>query len=117
MAPTVLIVDDHPGFRRAARDLLEAEGFRVVGESATGAEALSTAASVHPAVVVVDVGLPDIDGLEVAAKLTAADRRRAVILTSSRDAEDYAALVPRSGARGFVPKHELTGAAIAALAA
>jgi DNA-binding NarL/FixJ family response regulator len=117
MPPTVLIVDDHPGFRRAARDMLEAEGFRVVGESATGQEALSIAGRVEPAVVVVDVGLPDIDGLEVAAQLTAADHDRAVILTSSRDATDYLALVPTSGARGFIPKHELSGAAIAALAA
>lgn len=115
MASTVLIVDDHAGFRRAARDMLEAEGFRVVAESATGGEALMAAERVQPAVVLVDVGLPDIDGLEVAARLTAADGARVVILTSSRDLADYPALVAPSGARGFIPKHELSGAAIAAL--
>jgi DNA-binding NarL/FixJ family response regulator len=115
MPPTVLIVDDHAGFRRAARDMLEAEGFRVVGESATGGAALTDAHRVQPAVVLLDIGLPDIDGLEVAAQLTAADRGRTVILTSSRDAADYLPLVAPSGARGFIPKHELSGAAIAAL--
>jgi DNA-binding NarL/FixJ family response regulator len=117
MLPTVLIVDDHAGFRRAAREMLEAEGFRVVGESATGADAVTDATRAQPAVVLLDIGLPDIDGLEVAAQLTAADRERAVILTSSRDAADYLSLVAPSGARGFIPKHELSGAAITALAA
>jgi DNA-binding NarL/FixJ family response regulator len=115
MPPTVLIVDDHAGFRRVARDMLEAEGFRVVGESATGGDALTAAKRVQPAVVLLDIGLPDIDGLQVAAQLTAADRERAVILTSSRDAADYLPLVAPCGARGFIPKHELSGAAIAAL--
>jgi DNA-binding NarL/FixJ family response regulator len=117
MPPTVLIVDDHAGFRRAARVMLEAEGFRVVGESATGGDALTDAQRVQPGVVLLDIGLPDIDGLQVAAQLTAADRGRAVILTSSRDAADYLSLVAPSGARGFIPKHELSGAAIAALSA
>jgi DNA-binding NarL/FixJ family response regulator len=117
MPSTILIVDDHAGFRRAARDMLEAEGFRVVAESATGGEALTAAERVQPAVVLLDVGLPDIDGLEVAARLTAADGAPAVILTSSRDAADFLTLVAPSGARGFIPKHELSGAAITALAA
>jgi DNA-binding NarL/FixJ family response regulator len=115
MLPTVLIVDDHAGFRRAARDMLEAEGFRVIAESSTGGDALTAAKRVRPGVVLLDIGLPDIDGLEVAARLTAADREPAVILTSSRDAADYLPLVAPSGARGFIPKHELTGAAVAAL--
>lgn len=117
MPRTVLIVDDHAGFRRAAREMLEAEGFDVVGESATGGDAVTDATRVRPAVVLVDIGLPDIDGIEVATRLTAADPERRVILTSSRDAADYLALVAPSGARGFIPKHELSGAAIAALAA
>jgi DNA-binding NarL/FixJ family response regulator len=117
MPPTILIVDDHAGFRRAARTLLEGEGYRVVGESATGGEALEDAERVQPAVVLLDIGLPDMDGLHVAALLTGADPDRAVVLTSSRDARDYLSLVEDSGARGFIPKHELSGAAIAALAA
>jgi DNA-binding NarL/FixJ family response regulator len=117
MALTVLIVDDHPGFRRVAREILEADGYRVIAESATGWEALEAAARVRPAVVLLDIGLPDIDGIEVAGLLTAADEDRPVILISSRDAADYAPLLAGCGARGFIPKDELSGDAVAALAA
>jgi DNA-binding NarL/FixJ family response regulator len=114
---TVLIVDDHAGFRRAARAILEADGYLVIAESATGGDALEAAARMRPALVLLDVGLPDIDGIEVAGLLTAADGDRAVILISSRDATDYEPLVARCGARGFIPKAELCGSTIAALAA
>jgi two-component system response regulator EvgA len=114
---TVLIVDDHAGFRRAARAVLEAEGFTVVGESATGAEALAAVALLRPRLVLLDVGLPDLDGIEVAGRLTTADRALHVVLTSSRDAADYRSLLRGCGACGFIPKAELSGAAVAALAA
>jgi DNA-binding NarL/FixJ family response regulator len=117
MPLTVLIVDDHPAFRRAARAILEADGYRVVAESATGLDALAAADRLRPAVVLLDVCLPDIDGIDVAGLLTAADHDRAVILTSSRDASDVGPLLPACGARGFIPKAELSGPAIAALAA
>jgi DNA-binding NarL/FixJ family response regulator len=117
MPVTVLIVDDHAGFRRAARAVLEADGFHVVAESATGSEALAAAQRAQPALVLLDIGLPDIDGIQVAALLTAADRSRAVVLTSSRDGADYQRLIEGCGARGFIAKAELSGAAIAALAA
>ena len=116
MPATVLIVDDHAGFRRAARALLEAEGYEVIAESATGSDAVAAADRVQPTLVLLDIGLPDIDGIQVAALLTAADRSRVVVLTSSRDAADYLPLLSRCGARGFIAKAELSGAAIAALA-
>jgi DNA-binding NarL/FixJ family response regulator len=111
---TVLIVDDHAGFRRAARALLEAEGYRVVAESATGGDALEAAHRLHPELILLDVGLPDLDGLEVCRRL--AGTGPTVVLTSSRDASDYPG-VERLGARGFIPKSELSGDALAALAA
>ena len=117
MPVTVLIVDDHAGFRRAARAVLEAEGYEVIAESATGGDALVTADRMQPTIVLLDIGLPDIDGIDVAALLTAADRSLVVVLTSSRDAADYEPLLEDCGARGFIPKEELSGAAIAALAA
>jgi DNA-binding NarL/FixJ family response regulator len=116
MPTTVLIVDDHPGFRRAARTLLEAEGYQVAGESATGGEALEAAARLDPNVVLLDIGLPDLDGVEVSQRLTSADPTRAVVLTSTRDACECAPLAKTCGARGFIPKSELSGAALADLA-
>ena len=115
MRPTVLIVDDHAGFRLAARAVLEAEGFDVIAESATGGEALEAVARFRPTLVLLDIGLPDLDGIEVAGRLTTADRSLAVVLTSSRDASDYRPFLDRCGARGFIPKAELTGEAVAAL--
>jgi len=113
--PSVLIVDDHPSFRASARELLEAEGFTVVGEAAGGEEALRKAAELHPELVLLDVQLPDLDGFEVARRLTADGRAPAVVLVSSRDAADYGELIAASGARGFVAKGELSGAAVRAL--
>ena len=114
---SVLIVDDHESFRRAARALLEAEGFEVVGEAADGEEALRAAAELAPTLVLLDVQLPGIDGFEVAARLTARPDAPAVVLVSNRDGSDFGALVEESGARGFVPKDELSGERLAALLA
>jgi DNA-binding NarL/FixJ family response regulator len=65
MAGTVLIVDDHPGFRAVARRLLEIEGYEVVGEAADGTTALVAVRELRPDVVLLDVQLPDVDGFEV----------------------------------------------------
>jgi DNA-binding NarL/FixJ family response regulator len=116
MARTVLIVDDHASFRCAARAILESEGFDVIGESATGFDALDAVARLRPEFVLLDIGLPDLDGFEVAGRLTRVDRTLHVVLTSSRDASDCPD-VERTGARGFVPKAELSGAALTALTA
>jgi DNA-binding NarL/FixJ family response regulator len=104
-----LIVDDHPSFRASVRTLLEAEGFEVVGEASDGASALSEANRLQPELVLLDVQLPDLDGFDVAARITGADMAPIVILVSSRDSSDFGPLVTRSGARGFVPKAELSG--------
>jgi DNA-binding NarL/FixJ family response regulator len=112
---TVLIVDDHPAFRAAARALLQAAGFEVVGEADDGASAVASAHELRPEIVLLDVQLPDIDGFEVARRLTSNGGGPSVVLVSSRDGCDYGSLIVGSGASGFVPKNELTGAAITAL--
>ena len=109
MAHTVLIVDDHPCFRASARILMEADGFEVVGEAPDGESALVEVARLHPDLVLLDVQLPDIDGFAVAARLTVDPDAPVIILVSSRDFTDFGPLVSRSGARGFVPKAELSG--------
>ena len=112
---TVLIVDDHATFRSSARAVLEAEGFDVVGEAATVEEALEAVASTQPQVVLLDVELPDGNGFDLAERLTANGARVNVVLVSSRDYSDFVALVTQSGARGFLPKAELSGERLNAL--
>ena len=113
MAATVLIVDDHPGFRAAARRLLELEGYVVVGEAADGLSALDAARALHPELILLDVQLPDINGFEVAERLSGDEIKPAVLLTSSREASDYGPCLARSPAAGFLPKAELSAAGIA----
>ena len=114
MRPTLLIVDDHPGFRSLARRLLEAGGFEVVGEAADGLGAVAIARELRPDVVLLDIQLPDIDGFQVTARLADGEAGPVVVLTSTRDRADYGELVERSGAHGFIPKAELSGAALRA---
>jgi DNA-binding NarL/FixJ family response regulator len=113
--PTLLIGDDHPGFRALARTLLTADGFVVVGESADGPAAITAAHKLRPDVVLLDIQLPDMDGIEVAARLRDVAAPPAVVLTSSRDRTDYGSRLDGCGARGFIPKTELSGAAVLAL--
>jgi DNA-binding NarL/FixJ family response regulator len=108
-ARRVVVVDDHPSFRRFACAMLAAEGFEVIGEAADGAGAIALVPQVTPDLVLLDIQLPDIDGFEVAARLLAHDPDLAIVLVSSRDRSQYGLLVEASGARGFVAKGELSG--------
>jgi DNA-binding NarL/FixJ family response regulator len=115
VAHTVLIVDDHEGFRRTARALLEADGLQVVGEAADGRSAIAEAKRLRPRLVLLDIQLPDLNGLEVASLLEEASDPPIVVLTSSRDASSYRRRLALSSARAFIPKSELSGDALAAL--
>jgi DNA-binding NarL/FixJ family response regulator len=117
MRRTVLIVDDHPTFRRFARRLLERSGFSVVGEAGDGAAAIRAVRELRPEAVLLDVLLPDRSGLNVAAELAGEDDAPVVVLTSSRSAQDLGVAVREAPARGFIPKASLTGAAFAELVA
>jgi two-component system response regulator EvgA len=109
--PTVVIVDDHAHFRASARAMLELEGFEVLGEAEDGESGLALVEELGPELVLLDVSLPDTNGFEVARQL--APSRVAVILVSSRDGPDYGAHAEESGARGFIPKDELSGRTLA----
>jgi CheY-like chemotaxis protein len=111
----VLLVDDNSDFRKAARRLLEPHGFAVVAEAETGIAGVERAQERRLDLALVDVQLPDIDGFEVAARLSRLEVPVEVILTSSLDGADFGALVAGSPALGFVPKAELSASAIEAL--
>jgi len=115
MTPSVLIVDDHARFRRTARRALERDGWMIAGEAEDGAGALRAARALEPDIVLLDVGLPGTSGLEVARRLRAAMPQLVIVVISTHDSADYHELAVANGARGFLPKAELTGAALDAL--
>ncbi|MFL5841618.1 MAG: response regulator transcription factor [Thermoleophilaceae bacterium] len=114
---TLIIVDDHRSFRDAARRVLERAGFEIVGEAADGESALEAILDLRPDVVLLDVQLPGIDGFEVASLLTERSDPPLIVMTSSREATHFGPLVEQSGARGFIHKADLSGAAIDAVLA
>ncbi len=114
MRRTVLIVDDHAAFRSAARALLQAAGFDVVGEAPDGASALAAVGELRPEIVLLDVQLPDIDGFAVAERLADDESPPAIVLTSSRTAATVRWRLAGNPAWSFIPKSELSGEALAA---
>jgi DNA-binding NarL/FixJ family response regulator len=115
VAWTVLIVDDHAGFRAGARALLEAEGFEVLGEAADGEAAVEQARRLRPQVVLLDVQLPGIDGFAVAERLAAEPAAPAVVLISSRGAGAFRGRLEATRARGFITKAEFSGECLSSL--
>lgn len=109
MARDAVIVDDHSGFRKEARRLLEQIGYRIVGEAGTGSEALSTVRRLRPELVLLDIQLPDVDGFAVAMALTSSvPPIPTVLLVSTRDATDYGSRLTSCGAAAFIAKADLT---------
>jgi two-component system response regulator EvgA len=102
MRSTVLMVDDHVGFRKRARVLLEAVGYDVVGEASDGQSGIEAASRLRPDLALVDIGLPDIDGFAVAAEIRAAGAAGTIVLISGRDRTDFGDRVARSEADGFI---------------
>jgi len=108
MSATILMVDDHAGFRERARVLLEAEGYDVVGEAADGQSGIEAARRLRPDLALVDIGLPDLDGFAVAASMRASGTAGLIVLISGRDREDFGDRVARSEADGFIAKRDLS---------
>jgi DNA-binding NarL/FixJ family response regulator len=116
MGVTVLIVDDHPTFRRFARRLLEQAGFSVVGEAEDCATGIEAARTLDPDAILLDVMLPDGSGLELATALAESiDSSPSVVLMSTRSAADHGAALTDTPARGFIAKSDFTGEAFATL--
>jgi len=106
---SVLIVDDDDAFRDLIRRLLTDLDLDVVADVGTVADALAAAAALRPDAALVDVGLPDGDGIALAGRLTGLDWGPRVVLTSTDPATADAAAIRRAGAVGFLPKDELAG--------
>jgi DNA-binding NarL/FixJ family response regulator len=101
----VLICDDQEAFRSAARQVVNAtHGFEVVGEAATGEDSVVAAGRLHPDLVLMDVHLPGIDGLEASRQIRAEQPNVAVLLLSTYDPEEFAARMAMSGAFAFISK-------------
>ncbi|MBO0844243.1 MAG: response regulator transcription factor [Nocardioides sp.] len=116
---SLLIVDDHVGFRSWAREVLAHEGFRVVGEAGDGRTAIRLAEELQPEVVLLDIQLPDLDGFAVAEQMSlqVADQKSAgpeVVLTSGRAPEDFGRRLTDSP-HGFLAKDHLSGSSLQAL--
>ena len=107
MAASVLVVDDDPAFRGLARRMLTATGLGVVGEAGTVAAATAAALDLRPDAVLVDIGLPDGDGIALARELAGLPWRPRIVLTSTDADAASPDDVLRSGADTFVPKAEL----------
>jgi DNA-binding NarL/FixJ family response regulator len=105
MSVRVLIVDDQEPFRLAARMVVDVtDGFEVVGEAETGEEGVRLAAELAPDLVLMDVNLPGIDGLEATRRILAADGPPVVLLLSTYEEAEYAPRAAECGAAAYVPK-------------
>ncbi len=107
MTVTVLLADDHPLVRRGLRNLLDAEtGFSVVGEAEDGLQVIQLAEKLHPDVVVVDLMMPNLNGLEVLKQVRHRSPKSRMIVLSMQSADPYVLEAFRSGASGYVLKDD-----------
>lgn len=114
---SVLIVDDHPVIRLAVRVLLEKHGMRVVGEAGNGLDAVKMARDLTPQVVILDIGIPKLDGFTVISRIKSLNVRSEVLILTSQPADSACRRCIQLGARGFVNKDEDLGALITAIKA
>jgi DNA-binding NarL/FixJ family response regulator len=108
VATTVVLVDDHPSFRRSARRLLTTAGYEVLAEAASGTEAVAATREHDPDLVLLDVLLPDCTGFDVVEELGPRDGRPIIVLISSRSAAEFAGRLASSSADAFITKSEFS---------
>lgn len=110
MSATVVVADDHPIVRQGLRSLLEKEpDLHVVGEAADGHEALALAEKLHPDILVADIGMPGMNGLEVAKRLHKTLPQTRIIILSMQSADAYVVEAFKNGAAAYVLKDSAPG--------
>lgn len=112
--PTVVLVDDHEGFRRLATRLLTSWGYQVIGEAADGPGAVEAARRLRPDLVLLDVQLPGYDGFTAADRIRADDAGVGIVLISGRARDDYGDRIAAAHADGYISKEELSPQSLAA---
>ena len=109
----VMIVDDQPVFREVARSLLESDGqFNVVAEANAGRQAVDMVPEVQPDVVIMDIQMGDMSGIEATRRILGICPEATVVLTSMTAEREYPRLVREIGALGFIAKRNLNGTAL-----
>src|SRR4051794_17755210 len=112
----VLTVDDQPVFLEAARALIESTpGFELAGEARSGAEALDAVVGLAPNLILLDVRMPGLDGIETARRLAAIETDAVVVLVTGHDLDDLREVAEASGAHDFVAKNQLRPRVLRAL--
>ena len=110
---SVLVVDDQAPFRLAARAVLRRlDGFEFAGEASSGPQAIELADTLHPSLILMDINMPDMNGIEATRRIVAGHPDVAVILCSTHDPKDLPAEAAASGAIAYVSKEHLSAAAI-----
>lgn len=105
----VLIVDDQTPFREASRMVVEmTDGFDVVGEAVNGLAALALVADLEPDLVLMDVQMPGIDGIETTRRISSIPDPPAVLVMSTHESQDYVGMAVAAGAVGFIPKSQFS---------
>ncbi|WP_422211088.1 response regulator, partial [Pseudomonas sp.] len=112
-----MIVDDHPVIRLAVRVLLEKHDMRVVGEADNGLDAVQLVRELTPQVVILDIGIPKLDGLTVISRIKALNVRSEILVLTSQTADAVCRRCIQLGARGFINKEEDLGSLITAIKA
>src|SRR5579885_316499 len=117
-APSILIVDDHPAVRMGLRNLISSRpGWFICGEATNGEQAVSLALELKPSVVVMDISMPGMDGLEATRRIRERLTSVEVLIVSQHDSDQVVSEAQRAGARGFVVKSHLSADLLPALEA
>lgn len=113
----VLVVDDHPVFRKGLAALLRANGFEVVGEAGNGLEALALVAEVSPEIVLIDVTMPELSGIEATEQILARSPQTRVVVVTLHEDDETVSSALRAGASAYVTKQTEPAQILAALRA